>query len=230
MPAGSEPLANLTARLDHQFQDRALLDIALTHRSTGGQNNERLEYLGDAVLAFLVAEILYLKFPGAPEGVLTRLRASLVKRESLAAVARSFDIGNHVRLGSGEKKSGGWRRDSILANTLEALIGAVYLDAGLESCRKLILRLFGEKLSNLSTADPGKDPKTALQELLQARGKPLPVYELVSESGAPHARTFTVRCVIGDLDRTVIANGNSKRNAEQSAANIALELLRSAPR
>ena len=230
MPTANEALANLTARLDHEFRDQALLDLALTHRSTAGPNNERLEYLGDAVLAFLVAEILYLKFPRAPEGILTRLRASVVKRESLAEVARGIDLGSFVFLGSGEKKSGGWRRDSILANTLEAVIGAVYLDAGIEASRRLIQRLFAEKLAGLSTSDPGKDPKTALQEVLQARGKPLPVYELVSESGAAHARTFTIRCVIEDLDRTVIAEGSSKRNAEQAAAGMALQLLKPAPR
>jgi len=226
----NEPRASLEEALGYAFTNKSLLATALTHRSLGVDNNERLEYLGDAVLAFLVAEILYLKFPRAPEGVLTRLRASLVKRESLAGVARRIDLGEFVRLGSGEKKSGGWRRDSILANTLEAVIGAVYLDAGLESCRKLIQHLFAAQISGLSTADPGKDPKTALQELLQARGKPVPAYELVSETGAAHARTFSVRCVSEELDRTVIAEGNSKRNAEQAAARIALELLQSGSR
>lgn len=223
----SEPLANLTARLGYEFHDGALLEVALTHRSAGGHNNERLEYLGDAVLAFLIAEILYLKFPKAPEGILTRLRASLVRRESLADVARSLELGTFINLGPGEKKSGGWRRESILANTLEAIIGAVYLDAGLDACRKLIQRLFAEHLPRLSAADPGKDPKTALQELLQARGKPLPVYELVAETGAPHARKFAVKCVVDELNQPVIAEGGSKRNAEQAAAQIALDLLQS---
>ena len=221
----SDSLSDLTARLGYEFHDGALLEVALTHRSAGGQNNERLEYLGDAVLAFVIAEILYLKFPRAAEGILTRLRASLVKRESLADLARSLELGNFITLGSGEKRSGGWRRDSILANTLEAIIGAVYLDAGVDDCRGLIQRLFAAQLARLSATDPGKDPKTALQELLQARGKPLPVYELVAETGAAHARKFAVRCVVDELTQPVVAEGGSKRNAEQSAARIALDLL-----
>lgn len=226
----SESLVTLEARLGYEFQDNALLDIALTHRSTGGQNNERLEYLGDAILDFLIAEILYLKFPKAPEGILTRLRANLVRREALADLARSLGLGDDIKLGSGERKSGGWRRDSILANTLEAIFGAVYLDAGLDQCRTLVLRVFAERLELATTADPGKDPKTTLQELLQAAKKPLPVYRLIAEEGKAHARMFRVQCLIDDLDQAVVAEGSSKRNAEQAAARIALNALRHKPR
>jgi ribonuclease-3 len=210
----------------YQFTDSRLLETALTHRSSAGQNNERLEFLGDAVLAFVIAEYLYLRFPGATEGVLTRLRASLVRRETLAGLARELNLGEHVRLGGGEKKSGGWRRDSILANTLESIIGAVYLDGGMDRCRQLILQLFQGRLEGLSATEPSKDPKTSLQEYLQARRRPLPVYTVVAESGEDHERTFRVQCLMEDTGQSVIGEGRSKRGAEQSAASLALELVR----
>lgn len=213
--------------LDYEFQNQELLRAALTHRSFGRDNNERLEYLGDAVLAFVVAEVLFLRFPDAPEGMLTRLRALLVRRETLAGLARELQLGDHIRLGGGERKTGGWRRDSTLANTLEALIGAVYLDSGMDACRRFVLKLYEPRLQELALVDPGKDPKTTLQEFLQARRWPLPVYEVVAEQGAAHSKTFRVRCLVPRLERDVIAEGRSRRTAEQAAAQLALDLLAS---
>jgi len=219
--------ADSLADLGYQFNDGRLLQTALTHRSSAGDNNERLEFLGDAVLAFVIGEYLYRRFPGAPEGALTRLRASLVRRETLADVARELDIGGHIHLGGGERKSGGWRRDSILANTLESLIGAVYLDGGMEPCRALVLRVLASRLDGISADEPEKDPKTSLQEFLQARHRPLPVYSVIAESGEDHERVFRVRCLMEDSGQSVVGEGRSKRSAEQSAAGLALELVQS---
>jgi ribonuclease-3 len=211
------------------FSDTGLLETALTHRSTGRHNNERLEFLGDAILGFVITEALYKIFPGEAEGILTRLRASLVKKETLADLARKLHIGSHVVLGPGERKSGGWRRDSILANTLESLIGAIYLDSGMPECRAFILALYDELLDQLSVADTGKDPKTVLQELLQARKLPLPVYHVVAEQGEAHRKVFTVTCEIAGLAALVTADGLSKRAAEQAAASEALKLISDKP-
>jgi ribonuclease-3 len=213
------------AGFGHQFGNIALRDIALTHRSAGGANNERLEYLGDSILNFVIADALYNALPRASEGVLTRLRASLVKRETLAAIARDWNIGDSVRLGEGERKSGGWRRDSILANTLEALLGAIYLDAGLPACRAVILRIFASRLEGRTDTGSDKDPKTTLQELLQARRLPLPAYRVVAEEGEAHQRVFRVECHVTGLDRPVVGEGRSKRSAEQAAAGLALDRL-----
>ena len=214
--------SGIARALGHEFGNSQLLERALTHRSAGGHNNERLEFLGDAILDFLIAEALYFRFPQAPEGALTRLRASLVRRETLAVVARERGLGEFVRLGAGEQKSGGWRRDSILSNTLEALIGAVYLDAGMERCREVVLDLFRDHMAGLSSAEAEKDPKTTLQEFLQARRRPLPVYTVIAEEGEAHNRIFRVQCLVGDSGRAVIAEGRSKRSAEQAAAQLAL--------
>lgn len=210
---------------DYKFYDASLLAAALTHRSAGKTNNERLEFLGDAILGFVIAEALFERFPYAEEGVLTRLRASLVNRETLAGIARQLDLGSLLKLGPGERKTGGWRRDSILSNTLEAVIGAVYLDSDLVQCRAFILSLFQEKLQNMQPEDISKDPKTTLQEFLQERHLPLPAYEIIEEQGEPHHRVFTVRCSIECLNDTVIGQGRSKRNAEQAAAQKALDLI-----
>lgn len=215
----------VSARLGHPFRNTALLETALTHRSAGGGHNERLEYLGDAILNFVIADALYHALPRAPEGALTRLRATLVKRETLAEIAREIDLGGAIVLGDGERKTGGWRRDSILANTLEALLGAVYLDAGLEACRAAIVRLYAGRLERLPQSAPDKDPKTTLQELLQARRLPLPAYRVVAEEGEAHERVFRVECSVADLPEPVVAEGRSKRNAEQAAATLALERL-----
>lgn len=215
-----------TACLGHVFKDAKLLATALTHRSAGGQHNERLEYLGDALLGFIIAEALYVRFPDEPEGSLTRIRATLVKRETLARLARDRELGNRLRLGGGELKSGGWRRDSILANALEAVVGAIYLDAGFEACRQCVLRLYHDLLHEISPSSIHKDPKTELQEFLQARQLPLPAYRVVCEEGEAHDRVFTVECRVLGLREAVIAHGRNKRAAEQAAAQLALNQLR----
>ena len=222
----SELLSNLEKAIDYKFKDETLLDIALTHRSIGQGNNERLEYLGDAALGFIIADEIFRKFPQATEGELTRLRALLVKGETLAMLGRELNLGDYIKLGPGERKSGGWRRDSILANTLEALIGAVYLDADVEACRKCVNSLYRQLLSEVSPDKLNKDPKTTLQELLQSRKQELPVYYVISESGEAHERLFKIECLIKKQDISVQAEGRSKRVAEQSAAGKALLILK----
>ncbi|MGH6636499.1 MAG: ribonuclease III [Gammaproteobacteria bacterium] len=211
--------------LNYTFKDRSLLEQALTHRSAAGKNNERLEFLGDAMLGSIVAEALYQRFTDANEGQLTRLRASLVSREALARMAEDLELGECLRLGEGERRSGGGRRLSILANALEAVIGAVYEDAGFKVARSVVLDLFGATLDSLSLATVKKDPKTQLQELLQAKGLPLPTYEVTSTEGEPHQRLFTVRCVGHGIPDTIEGQGTSRRGAEQTAASKALEVL-----
>lgn len=226
----ADRLAALEDALGHRFADRRLLATALTHRSAGRPHNERLEFLGDSLLGLIVAEALFERFAEADEGELTRLRASLVKRETLAAVAREIGLGEHIRLGEGELKSGGWRRESILANVLEALIGAAYLDAGLEAARPLVLRLFGERLRAGPRAGAAKDPKTRLQEYLQARRLPLPSYETVGVEGEAHRQRFIVRCAATGLGvAPVTACGSSRRRAEQAAAERLLAVIEADP-
>jgi ribonuclease III len=202
-----------------------LLEQALTHRSFGNNNNERLEYLGDAILGFVIADIIYRKFPDAAEGELTRLRASLVKGEKLAEIGRELQLSNRLKLGTGELKSGGWRRDSILANTIEALIGAVYLDSDIETCRVFIHNLYQSHLENIDPADLKKDAKSHLQEYLQSRKSNVPTYEVLEESGTSHQPEFTVSCEVEFLDETIIAKGTSKRKAEQAAAEKAISMI-----
>jgi len=204
-----------------------LLEQALTHRSIGNNNNERLEYLGDAILGFVIADIIYQQFPTASEGELTRLRATLVKGEKLAEISREIQLSNQIKLGTGELKSGGWRRDSILANTLEALIGAVYLDSGIERCREFILNLYKTHLDNVNPADIKKDAKTQLQEYLQSRTQSVPEYKVISETGSSHEPEFTVSCKIDLFDEAVIATGKSKRKAEQAVAKQVIIMLES---
>lgn len=221
----NEPLNRLEKQLGHIFSHKDFLNSALTHRSLGQNNNERLEYLGDALLGFIIAEALYRLHPEASEGELTRLRATLVKGETLARLARDLDLGKYLKLGSGELKSGGWRRNSILANTLEAVIGAIYLDAGLDICRARVMELFDGLLKISSPATLVKDPKTRLQEFLQAQQKTLPVYSVIREQGEAHNKVFTVECVISEMTIAVQASGRSKRSAEQAAAERALDAL-----
>ncbi len=215
----------LQQQLNYHFKQTDFLIQALTHRSVGAQNNERLEFLGDALLSHVVAEILYQKYPHAKEGQLTRLRACLVKGETLADIARQLDLGQYVQLGAGELKSGGWRRDSILADGVEALIGAVYLDAGMEACQQLIQHLWWQRIDELSHEDAFKDAKTQLQEKLQAEGKNLPVYDIILTTGQAHEQEFHVRCQIEGMAETIEAKGNSRRKAEQKAAAKMLKLL-----
>ena len=220
--------------LGREPRQPALFDTALTHRSANDRNNERLEFLGDAVLNMLVAEALYERFPRADEGTLSRLRSRLVSGVPLAQIGAEIGIGEMLRLGSGELKTGGFRRESILADATEALIGAWYLDAGLEGARELIQRLFESRLAALAPDAELKDPKTRLQELLQGRGEDLPSYELESTTGEPHAQTFHVRCTVrfpGPQQPVITSGvGSSRRGAEQQAAELALRLLQQASR
>lgn len=211
--------------LDHEFRNQELLQQALTHRSAGNRHNERLEFLGDAMLGFVVAEALFARFPQADEGQLTRLRAALVRKETLAELAQGFALGDLLRLGEGELKSGGFRRESILANALEALFGAILLDGGHAECRRRILGLYQARFDQLSVTDLGKDPKTALQEWLQARRLPLPVYRLTETRGEPHAQRFYVECEVAGLQVPVQGEGRSRRIAEQCAAALAMTRL-----
>ncbi|MBL1140909.1 MAG: ribonuclease III [Proteobacteria bacterium] len=210
----------------YQFKNQALLSLALTHRSLGNSNNERLEYLGDAILDFVITEYIYHEFPDSDEGELTRLRASLVKGEKLAEIANEIKLSESLKLGAGELKSGGWRRDSILANTVEALIGAVYLDSGIESCRHFILNLYQNHLKSIDPTNIKKDAKTRLQEYLQSRKQSVPTYKVIDELGTSHQPEFTVSCQINLIAEPIIAKGTSKRKAEQAAAKKAISLLK----
>ena len=213
----------LAERLGVELGDPGLLARALTHRSHGSPNNERLEYLGDAVLTFVVAEMLYRSFPDATEGELSRYRASLVSGEALAAIAASLGLGEQLSLGEGEMKSGGHRRATILADALEAVFGAVYLDLGLGAARRVAERLFRAEIAALPSAAELKDPKTRLQEWLQGRGHALPSYTVMEVSGEPHEQRFQVRCEVPELGLLAVADGSSRRRAEQEAAQRILE-------
>ena len=214
----------LSNTLGYRFNDVRLLRQALTHRSAPGSSNERLEFLGDAVLDIVVSEALYHSLPDAPEGDLSRLRASLVRDSSLAGIAADLGIGEHLILGSGERKSGGHRRQSILADALEALFGAVYPDSGFDDAAEVIRRVFGDKLDDLPHADDLRDPKTRLQEWLQARGAAPPEYELVRVRGKAHQQCFEVLCMVPGQEPTS-GEGRSRRGAEQQAARRMLAKL-----
>ena len=210
----------------YSFSDGGLLTQALSHRSAGSPHNERLEFLGDALLNLIVAEQLYLRWPKADEGAMTRARAELVRESALAAVARNLDIGSRLILGPGEMKTGGHRRDSILADALEAVIAALYLDGGFDACRNTVLPWFEPLLSALPPLNQvGKDAKTRLQEWLQARQLPLPAYALLEESGDDHDKRFRVGCTLAEPPVTSDGVGTSRRAAEQAAAEAALAQL-----
>lgn len=213
----------LQTRLDHRFRDAALLEQALTHRSHGARHNERLEFLGDAVLNFVVASMLFERFTKIDEGDLSRLRANLVKQASLADIAQKLDLSQDLRLGEGELKSGGFRRPSILADTLEAIFGAVFLDGGFDAARRVIAKQYQPVLATVDPKTLGKDAKTLLQEFLQGRKMALPVYTVIATHGAAHSQQFEVECAIAPLDIKVTAAGASRRAAEQSAAKLALD-------
>ncbi|OUS11789.1 ribonuclease III [Gammaproteobacteria bacterium 53_120_T64] len=219
-------LRRFVNRLGHSFTDPALLEQALTHRSFGSTNNERLEFLGDAVLGMVVSEMLYRHFPAASEGDLSRLRSVLVKGEALAKMARAIDLGDQLRLGSGELKSGGFRRDSILAGAYEAVIGAVLLDAGFDTCRECLVSWFQPLIEGLSLGDEHKDPKSLLQEYLQGKGAALPDYKLLNVSGEGHAQHFEVQCCLAGLSTDYRGAASSRRKAEQAAATVALNELK----
>ncbi|MEO7385705.1 MAG: ribonuclease III [Gammaproteobacteria bacterium] len=211
--------------LGYRFQDNGLLEMSLTHRSASGGNNERLEFLGDAVLGLVIAEALYEAHAGADEGALSRLRARLVRRETLEEVARELELGELLRLGSGELRSGGHRRASILANSLEAVFGAVFLDGGWPATRKVVVKLLSARLAALDTDDDLRDPKTRLQEFLQGRGHALPTYAVERVSGSGHAQHFAVICRLETPGIEVHGEGASRRAAEQQAAEQALRAL-----
>jgi ribonuclease-3 len=215
--------ASLLKALGYRFADGQLLELALTHRSAGGRNNERLEFLGDALINACVADALYRRHSGLEEGDLSRLRASLVNQEALAEVARELDLGAHLTLGPGELKSGGHRRASILADALEALIAAVFLDTGFEAAHDAVLRLLDSRLAAPPSTESLKDAKTRLQEALQARDMPLPTYAVETVRGEPHQQTFRVSCHIEALQVKTQGEGSSRRAAEQEAAQHALE-------
>ena len=220
-----DPYIKLYKTLGYKFADRDNLTLALTHRSAAKLHNERLEFLGDAVLGMVIAKALFSRFPAQPEGKLTRMRASLVKGDTLAEVAREFELGDLLLLGPGELKSGGFRRNSILADAVEAIIGSIYLEAGLAVCEPLILNWFDSRLVALDPDTAPKDDKTRLQEYLQARKAPLPVYEVAEITGKSHDQTFFVECQVKGLSETLVGKGNSRRRAEQKAAKLAFERL-----
>jgi ribonuclease-3 len=215
----------LKKALDYEFANDDLLRRALTHRSASGHNNERLEFLGDSVLQLVVSEHVYREKGDAREGRLSRLRSSLVKDATLSEVATGLGIGEHLILGSGERKTGGHRRASILADAIEAIFGAVYLDAGFDAARDVIERAFGDRLVHLPGAGELRDPKSRLQEHLQARQMPLPAYELVNVSGKAHNQFFEVSCAIDDGNQPTTGSGTTRRDAEQEAAARMLERL-----
>lgn len=221
-------LNRLTDSLGYQFKDQGLLQTALTHRSHTEANNERLEFLGDSILNFLVAEQLYQLFPQASEGELSRMRAQLVKGKTLASIARQFQLGEYLRLGPGEMKSGGHRRDSILADAVEALLGAIYLEAGLQQCRELLPQWLGQRLQQVQPGEASKDAKTRLQEWLQARKRELPVYQLTETLGSEHQQQFVVNCQLAGIQRGFSGSGSNRRAAEQDAAAAALQFLENA--
>jgi ribonuclease-3 len=225
---GMTPVAQaeaLTARLRYEPRDLGLFVIAVTHRSAEGPNNERLEFLGDSVLNLLLSERLYREFPTASEGDLSRLRARLVSEEPLADIAQGMNLGELLHLGSGELKTGGFRRHSILADAFEALCGALYLDRGLEAVRTVLGPMFEPRIAALPEPASLKDAKTRLQEHLQANGHPLPVYSVKRTTGEPHAQTFLVSCVVQYASVETEGEGPSRRRAEQFAAQAALAAL-----
>ncbi len=215
----------LLNRLGYVFSDISLFELALTHRSCGARNNERLEFLGDSILNFVIGDALFSQFPTAKEGQLSRLRAQMVKGETLAEIAREFDVGPCLNLGEGEMKSGGFRRDSILADTVEAIIGAIHLDSDFSTARERTLVWYQSRLSELALETHRKDPKTALQELLQAKKLPLPDYTVLETLGEAHAQQFTVECRCKLLKTPTTATASSRRTAEKNAAQAALDLL-----
>ena len=216
----------LARRLGHAFTDQQLMRQALTHRSHGGADNERLEFLGDGILNCVVAVLLYESFPRIDEGGLSRLRARLVRQESLALIAQNLSLSDHLLLGEGELKSGGFRRPSILADTLEALVGAVFLDAGFEAARLVVGSLMRDAIAGLDPKAEDRDPKTRLQEVLQSRRISLPVYRVLATRGAAHDQQFEVACEIAAFQISAVALGSSRRAAEQLAAEQALQQLK----
>ena len=220
-----DKLKRLEKKLGYLYVNDDLLKRAITHRSAGSRHNERLEFLGDSILSLVIAEALYHRFPDVSEGDMRRMRATLVREKTLAELAREFDLGEYLILGPGELKSGGYRRESILADTVEAIIGSIYLDSDMERIRTLLLQWYASRLDEIRPGADQKDPKTRLQEFLQGRRRPLPSYAVIKVKGEAHNQEFTVQCDIEGMEAPVIGVGSSRRKAEQSAAEKALEQL-----
>lgn len=218
-------LQKLAKSLGYDYQDIQFLQKALTHRSVGANNNERLEFLGDSLVNFMIADALFHQFDRLPEGDMSRVRAHLVKGDTLAIIGREYNISEYLVLGPGELKSGGFRRDSIIADAVEAIIASVYEDGGLDACRQLVTRFYAKRLAELDPKKVGKDPKTRLQEYLQSQNEQLPEYSIISVNGAAHAQEFTVSCYVAKLNSKFEAVASSRRKAEQKAAETALEAL-----
>ncbi|HHT7858715.1 ribonuclease III [Pasteurella multocida] len=221
----TQNLERLQRQIGYQFNQPALLKQALTHRSAAVKHNERLEFLGDAILNFTIAEALYHQFPKCNEGELSRMRATLVREPTLASLARQFELGDYLSLGPGELKSGGFRRESILADCVEAIIGAISLDSDLATTTKIVQHWYQAQLKQIQPGDNQKDPKTRLQEYLQGKRLPLPTYNVVEIKGEAHCQTFTVECYVKNIDRTFMGSGASRRKAEQAAAEKILQEL-----
>lgn len=218
-------LDRLEHKIGYHFSDPALLQQALTHRSAAVKHNERLEFLGDAILNLSIAEALYHQFPRCNEGELSRMRATLVREPTLAELARQFELGDYLALGAGELKSGGFRRESILADCVEAIIGAISLDRDLPTATQIVRQWYQPLLQHIKPGENQKDAKTRLQEYLQGRRLPLPVYNVLEIKGEAHCQSFTVECNVSNIDRTFVGSGSSRRKAEQAAAEqILIEL------
>ena len=225
MISSQDSLDRLQARIGYRFKDTELLERALTHRSRGTQNYERLEFLGDSILGFVVAEQLFKLFSDVREGRLSRIRSSLVRRETLAAVAREMNLSDYLIMGEGELKSGGFNRESILADVVESMIAAIYLDAGMDKAREIIHAWLAPYFSEATQQSSFKDAKSRLQEAMQKRGLPLPHYQIIETTGEQHEQEFTVRCELPELGLQCDAQGASRRAAEQQAAEHLLSLI-----
>ncbi|HGJ5884523.1 ribonuclease III [Arsenophonus sp.] len=220
-----QEIKQLQRKLGYTFKQIELLKQALTHRSASSSHNERLEFLGDSILSFVIANDLYHRFPKVDEGDMSRMRATLVRGNTLAELAREFDLGECLRLGPGELKSGGFRRESILADTIEALIGSIFLDSDIQTTEQIVLAWYDTRLIEISPGDKQKDPKTRLQEYLQGRHLPLPSYLVVQVRGEAHDQEFTIHCQVSGINESVEGVGSSRRKAEQAAAEQALKIL-----
>lgn len=215
----------LQRKLGYQFSQKNLLLQALTHKSFSDQHNERLEFLGDAILNYVIANLLYHKYNNINEGEMSRIRSNLVCSRTLVKLAKEFDLGNYIQLGQGELKNGGYKRESILANTIEALIGSIFLDSNIKTIELLICQWYSMRLIDSNLKDKQKDPKTRLQEFLQHHRLPLPIYYLNNITGQDHDQMFMINCHVSELNYPIIGFGSSRRKAEQSAAEIALQEL-----
>lgn len=219
-------LPRLEKKISYQFQHKDLLLQALTHRSAAVKHNERLEFLGDSILNFIIGEALYHQFPKVNEGDLSRMRATLVREQTLAILARQFELGDYLKLGPGELKSGGYRRDSILSDCVEAIIGAIYLDSNWQTVIEIVRGWYEPMLAKIKPGENQKDPKTRLQEYLQSRKQPLPSYNIIDVKGEAHNQTFKVECSINSLKQVFVGVGSSRRKAEQAAAEQILAVLK----